>query len=159
MARIFKLNDRPSWGAIALLLAAGVVFVGFGNADRLFWRLTSQGATLPGVVVEVRSYRPPEAKADLQVPKVVFRDRNGAIRVMEPTGRLSRYSFEVDQPVLVKQLGGADAIAVDVLFRRTLVTSVVMSLFTALGIAAWLSGIWMIVRRIWHSAVGVRQVS
>lgn len=156
ISRIFELSYRPTLGVITLLLAIGLVFVGFGNADRMFWRMTSTGATLPGLVVDVRSYRPPDASHIIHVPTVAFRDDGGKVRVMEPTKGASRLPFEVDQPVLVKPV--ADGIAVDRPFRRTVATSLVMSLFTAVGIVAWLSGIWLVGRRIWLSPGRVGQL-
>lgn len=157
--RMFQPDHRPAWGVIALLLAMGVVFVGFGNADRVFWRMTAHGGTVPGLVVDVRSYRPPESAHALHVPTVAFRDDAGKIRVMEPARGARRLAFEVDQMVLVEWRAATQTIAVDLPFRRTLVTSIVMSLFTAIGVVAWGGGIWLIFRRARMLGGGMGQVS
>ena len=119
-------HHRPPWGFIAVLLVLGVAFVSFGNADRIFWRITSHGAKLPGVVVDVRAYRQPENTYLTYVPKVAFRDPAGAIRIMETRNGSIHYDFENDQPVMVLWRKNSETIAIDLPFQRKLGTSIIM---------------------------------
>ncbi len=154
----YTVHHRPPWGVIAILLAIGVVFVGFGNADRLFWNWTSHGAKLPGLVVDVRSYRLPDNTYPTYVPKIAFRDPDGKIRVMETKRGSVHYDFEREQPVRVLWRENSETIAIDLPFQRKLGTSIVMWVFTAVGAASWLGGIWLIMRRIHLSAVRMREL-
>jgi len=132
----------PTWGAISLMLAMGVSLVAFGNLDRVFWTLTSNGAQVPGLVLDVRSYRQPETSFQTYVPRVAFRDPTGKIRIMETARGSVHYNLLPEQTVLVAWEPGAETVAIDVPFRRETATSVIMSLVTALGLTFWLGGVW-----------------
>ena len=138
----------PSWGAVAVMLAVGISLVAFGNLDRIFWRMTAQGATLSGLVVDVRAYRLPETDMLTYVPKVAFRDPGGAIRIMEAQRGSVHYDLPAEHPVLVAWQPPAQTVAIDVPFERTRATSMIMSLVTALGLTSWLGGIWLLIRRV-----------
>jgi hypothetical protein len=138
----------PTWGAIAVMLAVGVSLVAFGNLDRVFWRMTLSGASLPGLVLDVRSYRAPETDFETYVPRVAFRDLEGKIRIMETQRGSARYDLAPEQPVLVSWTPPQETVAIDVPFRRETVTTVIMSLFTALGVTSWLGGILLLLRRV-----------
>lgn len=150
-------SGAPQWGLITLVLAIGIVFVGFGNADRIFWRMTSHGAKLPGLVTEVRSYYQPDATYATYVPKIAFRDPAGQVRIMETRRGSVHYDFAKDQPVMVLWRENSDTIAVDLPFQRKLGTSIVMWLFTTVGCVTWSWGIWLIMRRIVFKPVRMRQ--
>ena len=139
---------RPTWGAIAVMLAVGVSLVAFGNLDRVFWKMTAHGAQEPGIVLDVRSYRLPETGYQTYVPRVAFRDPAGKIRIMETQRGSVHYDLLPEQAVLVAWEPGAETVAIDVPFRRETATSVIMSLVTALGLTFWLGGIWLLLRRI-----------
>lgn len=147
-------QGRPGWGAIMVLLAVGVGFVGFGNGDRLLWTLTSHGAETPGVVVDIRSYRGPEDSFVTYVPKVAFRDERGKVRLMEARGGSRHYDLRPDQPVYVMWQPDRSGVVIDVPFKRRFATSVILSFLTAIGTTAWLWGIWLLVRRIYASGEG-----
>lgn len=155
----FERTRLPSWGLIATLVVVGVSLVGFGNADRLFWRLTSQGAQLPGLVTEVRSYRLPDSPNLIYVPKVAFRDPKGHVRIMEPQSGSIRFGFEPEQAVLVDWDPTSETITIDLPLQRKPFTSVALWLLTAVGLASWARGIWLILRRIILKSVGMRQRS
>lgn len=138
----------PSWGAVAVMLAVGVSLVAFGNLDRLFWKMTSNGATLAGIVLDVRSYRQPETGYQSYVPRVAFRDPDGKIRIMETQRGSVHYDLPPEHPVLVAWQPTKELVAIDVPFRRETVTPVIMSLVTALGLTFWLGGIWLLLRRV-----------
>ena len=138
----------PTWGAIALMLAMGVSLVAFGNLDRVFWKITAQGGTLPGLVLDVRSYRSPEMPHETYVPRVAFRDTDGNIRIMETQRGSVHYNLPAEQPVLVAWQPPQETVSIDVPFRRQAATSLIMSLFTALGLTIWLGGIWLLLRRV-----------
>lgn len=150
---------RPSWGVIATLLVLGIGLVGFGNGDRVLWKLTSHGATTPGVVLDVRSYRGPDDVFVTYVPKVAFRDDGGALRIMEVSEGSLRYALAPDQPVYVAWQRENGTIAIDVPFKRKFATSVVLSLLTAIGLTAWLYSIWLIGRRIRLNAAGMSEAT
>jgi len=118
---------RPTWGAIAVMLAVGVSLVAFGNLDRVFWKMTAHGAQEPGIVLDVRSYRLPETGYQTYVPRVAFRDPAGKIRIMETQRGSVHYDLLPEQAVLVAWE---------------------LSLVTALGLTFWLGGIWLLLRRI-----------
>ena len=138
----------PTWGVIAVMLALGVTLVAFGNLDRVFWKMTSQGGTLPGLVLDVRSYRAPELPYATYLPRVAFRDHEGTIRIMETRRSSVHYDLPAEQAVLVAWEPPQDTIAIDLPFQRQTATSVIMSLLTALGVTAWLGGIWLLLRRV-----------
>lgn len=144
----------PTWGAISLMLALGVSMVAFGNLDRVFWTLTSNGAQVPGLVLDVRSYRQPETGYQSYVPRVAFRDPEGRIRIMETQRGSVHYNLLPEQAVLVAWEPGAETVAIDVPFRRETVTSVIMSLVTALGLTFWLGAIWLLLRRVFSRISG-----
>lgn len=152
---VSRKEYRPPWGVIGVLLAIGIVFTGFGNADRLFWRLTSHGAELPGIVVDNRAYRGPDQTYATYVPKVAFRDPAGQVRVMEVRRGSAHYDFEKDTPVRVLWRENSQTIAIDIPFERKLGTSIVLWLFTAIGMTCWLGAIWLLIRRIYLTAKGV----
>lgn len=138
----------PSWGLIGSLVVIGIVLVGFGNADRVFWRLTSQGAQMPGIVTEVRSYRPPDSAALTYVPKVAFRDDHEKLRILEPSDAPTHYPFKPNQRVLVDWRKDSETITVDLPLQRGPVTSTALWLLTAVGLSCWAWGSWLILRRI-----------
>ncbi len=143
-------EGRPSWSIISMVLLFGVGLVGFGNGDRLLWNLTSNGANLSGIVVDVRSYRRAEDTFVTFVPKVAFRNEDGAIYVREVSEGSRRFDLEVDQPVYVLWDKEKGTVAIDVPFKRQFMTSMILNLLTALGITAWVCGICLIGRRLVH---------
>ena len=153
----YDARSAPHWGRITVFLLVGIVFVGFGNADRVFWKLTSHGAQLPGLVVDVRSYRLPEQTHLTFVPKVAFRDPSGQVRILETRTGSAYYDFEIDQPVRVLWRDNSETIAIDLPFQRRIATSVVLTLFSAIGLVAWCWGIWLIMRRIMQVRTGMRE--
>ncbi|MEM9581946.1 MAG: hypothetical protein AAGA08_02420 [Pseudomonadota bacterium] len=142
------LQARPSWGTVSLVLLFGVAMVGFGNGDRVLWAVTSHGAQLPGVVLDVRSTRGAEDAAVSYIPKVAFRDPSGTVRVMEALTAPMPYRIATDAPVLVAWDSGSTELRIDVPFKRQPATSVILSLLTVLGVLSWLCGICLIGRRI-----------
>ena len=148
LLRKLLFEQRPSWLLISLTLAVGIIFVTFGNVDRLFWKATSNGATLPGLVIDVRSYRHPDTSLATYVPKVAFRDHSGVVRIRETARSSIHYDFKQDQPVLVAWNAAEDTVAIDLPFRRERITSLVMWLFSATGLTAWIGGIWLLIQRI-----------
>ncbi len=144
-----EIGQKPSWALIAFCLVIGLVLVGFGNADRLLWRATAHGGDLPGVVVGLRSYRlPEEGGALVHIPQVAFRDADGKLRIREVREGQVPVRLSPDQPVAVLWEPESKRIAIDMPFRRHPMTSIILSLLTALGITAWLCGIIYLVRRI-----------
>ncbi|MCY4179295.1 MAG: hypothetical protein OXD48_03275 [Litoreibacter sp.] len=139
-------GERPSWSLIAVMLAFGIALTGFGNADRILWRVTSHGAQMPGLVVDIRSYRLPDQVQEVRVPKVAFRDAAGKVRIMEPARGTWRGRVEVDQPVLVALRGRS--IVVDVPFQRRPLTDALLWALTGVGLTAWGRAIFLLIKRI-----------
>lgn len=149
----------PSWSSVSIALCFGIAMIGFGNGDRLVWKLTSHGAELPGIVLDVRSYRGPDGAQPSYIPKIAFRDASGTVKVAEVSGAPLRYPLTPDAPVLVAWDEEAGSLQIDVPFKRHPLTTMISRFFTLAGVSAWLCAIWLIGRRIVLSSHGMRETS
>lgn len=139
---------NPSGATIGMIVAAGLALILVGNIDRLFWWVTSNGAQLPGLVIELRSYRPPGSDELLFRPKVAFRDPEGKVRILETAKSSPLYNIKVDQPVLVKWQPETGDVTIDLPLQRSRVTSIIGWLLTSYGFIAVLAGVWMAAQRL-----------
>ncbi|EPX80221.1 DUF3592 domain-containing protein [Litoreibacter arenae] len=144
----YRKGVRPPWAVITLCFVLGLPLLGAGNADRVFWQLTSSGEPVPGRIVETRSHRVSPSDGYLTfTPRVEFTDPGGVLREMSVKSGSSHYNFRKGDRVTVLWRAQDQSIAIQVPFKRHLGLAAVMWTFTFAGAVMVLASIWFIVVR------------
>ncbi|SFR51257.1 DUF3592 domain-containing protein [Litoreibacter janthinus] len=144
----YRKEYVPPWGVIAICFALGLVFLGMGNADRVFWHLTSVGDPVPGRVVETRSHRVSPRDTYLTfTPRVEFTDPGGVQREMNVETGSSHYNFRKGDRVTVLWRAEDQSIAIELPFKRHFGLSILLWTFTLIGAGLVLLSFWFIFGR------------